>query len=807
MKNFELLGSFYLGCRYEFEGGLRPEEPLLYDAKDLTTHAVCVGMTGSGKTGLGISLLEEAAIDGVPSIVIDPKGDMGNLLLAFPDLSPSDFLPWIDDSEGARHGRTPLQQAEWTANLWCNGLGEWGQSPERIGMFVNSVERVLYTPGSNAARPIALLRSLTAPKQAVLDDPDLFRSRIQSTVSGLLALLGMDLDPLQSREHILLSTILDGAWREGRDLDLPNLIRSIQTPPFERVGVFDLESFYPGKDRFGLAMTLNNLLASPGFSVWTEGDPLDVGKLLYGTDGKPKMSILSIAHLSESERMFFVTLLLNEVLSWIRTQPGSRTLRALLYMDEIFGYFPPVANPPSKTAMLTLLKQARAYGLGIVLATQNPVDLDYKGLSNAGTWFIGRLQTERDKQRVMEGLEGAAASQSGFDRSKVEETLAGLGNRVFLMNNVHEDGPVLFQTRWALSYLGGPLSLEQIKRLVPDAPGPAPQIQSAATPAAASTPIAENLARPILPPEIQERFLPQRLVPSQDEHVVYRPALMGSATVHYTNSRVGVDQWSRMTLLAPLEENGAPNPWIDSIPYPGDSSALDDEPADQIAFEALPAKAQNVKAHDTWKKMLTTHLYRDRPLRLRKSKSPSLISRPDESEEEFRGRIQQILREDRDLAVGKVREKFEARMKRLDERVRAAMARVEKQQTQLQEQKFQTAISFGSTLMGALFGRKLTSATQIGKAATAMRGVGRTATKRQAIAEAEDRVEDLQSELTQVEEEMHRELDLVRQRFEAGAVEIEELPIRATKSDITIEAYHLAWAPWAVSAGGARPLY
>src|SRR5690606_12942136 len=215
-----------------------------------------------------------------------------------------------------------------------------------------------------------------------------------------------------------------------------------------RVGVVDLDTFFPAKDRLALGMKLNNLLASPSFASWLAGEPLDVQRLLYTADGKPRLSILSIAHLSESERMFFVTILLNEVVAWMRTQPGTGSLRAIVYMDEVFGYFPPTANPPSKRPMLTLMKQARAYGVGCVLATQNPVDLDYKGLSNAGTWFLGRLQTERDKLRVLEGLEGAsAAAGASFNRQQMEALLASLGNRVFLMNNVHEDQPVLFQDR------------------------------------------------------------------------------------------------------------------------------------------------------------------------------------------------------------------------------------------------------------------------------------------------------------------------------------------------------------------------
>jgi len=463
-SDFEKLGAFYLGREYDLRSGKTTAMPLLYDAKDLTTHAVVVGMTGSGKTGLCISMLEEAALDNIPAIVIDPKGDIANLLLTFPELSAKDFQPWVDPSQASRNGQTIEEFAKSTAKLWKDGLESWGQGPDRIKTLRDKVDISIFTPGSNAGIPITVLKSFDAPDASVLDDSDSFRERIQSATSGLLALLGINADPIQSREFILVSKIFDAAWRTGKNLDIASLIGEIQTPPFKKVGIIELEKFYPEKDRMTLAMTLNNLLASPSFESWLQGEPLNIKKLLHTETGKPRISILSIAHLSDKERMFFVTILLNEMIAWMRTQAGTSSLRALLYMDEVFGYFPPQSNPPSKTPMLTLLKQARAYGLGCILATQNPVDLDYKGLSNTGTWFLGRLQTERDKARVLEGLEGASASTGvAFNRSAMEETLAGLGSRVFLMNNVHDDQPVVFHTRWAMSYLRGPLTRTHIE--------------------------------------------------------------------------------------------------------------------------------------------------------------------------------------------------------------------------------------------------------------------------------------------------------------------------------------------------------
>ncbi|MDB5390023.1 MAG: hypothetical protein JWM11_5669, partial [Planctomycetaceae bacterium] len=551
MQDFEKLGVFYFGKTYDMERRQVQDDLVLYDAQDLTTHAVCVGMTGSGKTGLCLSLLEEAAIDGIPAICIDPKGDLGNLLLTFPDLLPSDFRPWVDAADAARNGLSPDEYARHVAATWKAGLAEWGQDGARIQRFRDAVDLTIYTPASNAGLNLTVLRSFTAPNAATLQNNEAMRERVMAAAAGLLALLGIEGDPLQSREHILLSNILDRSWRAGQDIDVPGLIRAVQNPGFDKIGVLDIESFYPAKDRFGLAMAINNLLASPGFAAWMEGETLDIQRLLYTPAGKPRLSIISIAHLSDSERMFFVTILLNEMLAWMRTQTGTSSLRALLYMDEVFGYFPPTRNPPSKTPLLTLLKQARAFGLGIVLATQNPVDLDYKGLSNAGTWFLGRLQTERDKMRVLEGLEGAStAAGATFDRQKMERILAGLGNRVFLMNNVHEDQPIVFQSRWALSYLRGPINRDQIATLMAEKKSIG-QIQSIVPESKARTSVAGGTDRPVLAPGVKETFLQRCGVVPDAATLLYRPGLLGCARVHFAQAGTGIETTRDISFLVP----------------------------------------------------------------------------------------------------------------------------------------------------------------------------------------------------------------------------------------------------------------
>src|SRR5688500_6571316 len=519
----------------------------MYDSRDLTTHAVCVGMTGSGKTGLCISLLEEAALDGIPALVIDPKGDIANLMLTFPGLGPAEFQPWIDPAEAARKGTTIEALAAKTAETWKNGLAEWGQDGERIRRFRESTDVAIYTPGSNAGLPLSILRSFAPPPEG--SDAGATRDRISAAVSGLLGLVGIAQDPLKSREHILLSAIVDAAWSRGNALDLAGLIGAIQKPPFDKVGVFDVETFYPAKDRLELAMAVNNLLASPGFGVWLEGEALDIQRLLFTPEGKPRISVISIAHLSDAERMFVVTLVANELVAWMRRQPGTASLRAIFYMDEIFGYFPPTAMPPSKLPMLTLMKQARAFGIGTVFATQNPVDLDYKGLSNAGTLFIGRLQTERDKARVLEGLEGASAGAGQtFNRQRMEQTLAGLGTRIFLMNNVHEDEPVVFETRWCLSYLRGPLTRTQIKTLMERARGKGREARGAAdqmpvreSPSPRASSPSPGAARPVLPSDITQYFIPVRSPQPAGSTLLYQPMLVGAGHVRFTDAKAGTE--------------------------------------------------------------------------------------------------------------------------------------------------------------------------------------------------------------------------------------------------------------------------
>jgi len=790
-SRFEKLGSFYLGREVDSSDSDSSGPLLLYDSRDLTTHAVALGMTGSGKTGLCLSLLEEAAIDGIPAIAIDPKGDLGNLLLTFPDLAPDDFRPWIDEARAAREGITPDELAAREAEKWTKGLASWGQDGDRIRRLREAVDLAVYTPGASHGLPLAVLRSLAAPAPGLKADPDASRERVSSTVSALLALAGGDTDPLQSREHILLSHIVERAWERGEDLGLESVIRSVQSPGFDRVGVLDLDSFYPEKDRFALAMKLNNLLAAPGFEAWLEGDPLDIGKLLWTSDGKPRISILSIAHLGDAERMFLVTLVLNELLAWIRTRPGTASLRAILYMDEVFGYLPPSRIPPSKPPLLSLLKQARAYGLGVVLATQNPVDLDYKALSNAGTWFLGRLQTERDKARVLDGLDGAAAfAETGLDRREMDRILSGLKSRTFLLNNVHEDGPVLFQTRWAMSYLRGPMARPEIRRLMesrrtvtPPATGPV-----AASPAPSAEPAIKASARPVVPPGVEEIFVRFDAATGP-----YRPALLAEVDLHYSRSGLGLETWQRVVCLSLLPAEVPPNPWETVVTH--ESLDLSDEPEEGLEFANLPAAAARPASYRAWKSALKGHLYQNRHLELLRCKSLKLVSEAGESEAEFSIRLREAAREARDDAIEKLRRKFDVRLDRIDERIRKGEVRVGREESQYSQQKMQTAISVGATVLDALLGRKRLSSRSAGRATTAMRGMGRASREREDIRRAEDALGVLRAQRSELEEEFDRGIEDVRERFDVEGLDVQRVSVAPRKADITIHRVALAWSP------------
>ncbi len=682
-------------------------------------------------------------------------------------------------------------------NCGPKGLAGWQQDGARIQRLRDAADVAIYTPGSNAGLPVSILKSFAAPAADVREDAELLRERISTTVTSLLGLLGIEADPIQSREHILLSTILDQTWKKEEDLDLAALIQAIQSPPVSKIGVMDVDSFFPSKDRFALAMKLNNLLAAPGFQAWMEGEALDIQSLLYTPAGKPRLAIFSIAHLNDAERMFFVTLLLSQMVGWMRAQSGTTSLRALLYMDEIFGYFPPVANPPSKLPLMTLLKQARAFGLGVVLATQNPVDLDYKGLANTGTWFIGRLQTERDKARVLEGLEGASSSAGKkFDRGRMEQTLAGLGNRIFLMNNVHEDEPVVFETRWCLSYLRGPLTRTQIKALMDPVRGKGLGVKGEAK---VSAPHPSRLtphgARPMLPPDVSQHFVSLRGSKPEESELVYGPMLLGSSQIRFSDSKSGIDTTQDMTVLASITDGPVPVVWDKATVADLAVSDLEQTPAEGAQFLALPTTAGKAKSYTEWNKEFSGWLFRTQKIELFRSPSTKGVSKPGESERDFRVRLQQAGREQRDKAAETLRQKYASKIATLQDRIRRAELAREKQQTESRSSQVQAAISVGASILGAFLGRKIISATNIGRATTAVRSAGRVMKESKDVGAAEENVAALQQQLAELEAQFKSESDALAAATDPLNEKLELVCIKPTKANIAVKLVTLAWTP------------
>jgi len=823
----EKLGAFYLGREFDAEQGQPLAEPVMYDARDLTTHGVCVGMTGSGKTGLCIDLLEEAALDAVPAIIIDPKGDITNLLLTFPELKPTDFEPWVNLDDARRKGMTPPEYAKEIAQTWRKGLADWDQGPDRIRRLQDSAEFRIYTPGSDTGHPVSILASLQAPALDWDDHQESLRERIQGTVSALLGLVGIDADPLRSREHILLCSLFEHFWRNSEDLDLARLITSLQNPPVRQLGVFDVDTFFPADDRFELAMSLNNILAAPGFASWLKGDPLDVARLLHTPDGKPRHSIFYIAHLSDEERMFFVTLLLEQILTWVRHQSGTTSLRALLYFDEVMGFLPPVANPPAKRPLLTLLKQARAFGLGVLLTTQNPVDLDYKGLSNTGTWFIGKLQTERDKQRVLEGL-AAATTQTGegLQRKTLDRLITGLGSRVFLLHNVHESEPVLFHTRWAMSYLRGPLTRSQIKLLKqvttigpatspakPVAPAPTGPSAVTTTPTltAATSEPAEDYAEvpPTLAPGTEQVFLPVQCSVNracarleeksgecptvQSTRLVYESHLALLGRVSFLDRRRKVNETRTVGRLVRPEDMGTVIRWPAVTPLALQADRLPQaaEPAAHFGF--LAPEFNNAKDIKAITKDFSDHLYHDERFELLSCPALKLTSEPGESEGDFRIRLQQAARELRDAEVDKLRRKSRRSLDRLATRLDREKRELEKDKSEYSARKQEELISAGETLIGMLgiFGRKQRSGFS-----SAARKRRMTSSAKADIDESAAEIARLTTELEKLRGQIEEDAAAIAEKWEAAVAELETVTIKPRRSDVRIDLAALAWAPY-----------
>ena len=772
--------EFYLGKIYDLKKGALTDDILSYDPPDLTTHAIVTGMTGSGKTGLCVGLLEEAALQGIPAIMVDPKGDLTNLLLTFPDLKPEDFEPWMDPASAAREDKTTAQTAAETAAMWKKGLADWNLGSKNIQELKDAVERTVYTPGSSSGIPVSILASFEAPQLSWDENEETLRDKISDTVTAILTLIGLkEIDPLRSREHILLSNIIEYNWKQGISLDLQNLILQTQNPPLEKLGAFAIDDFFPKKERGELAMLLNSFLASPSFQPWIEGQPLDIEKILYTDDGKPRHSVFFLAHLNDSERMFFITLLYSAVDTWMRKQSGTGSLRALVYFDEIHGYLPPVANPPSKPLIIRLLKMARAFGVGLVLSTQNPVDVDYKALSNAGTWMIGRLQTDQDKQRLLDGLESAAG---GIQRSEYDKLISSLGKRVFLYHNVHEKKPAIFSTRWAMSYLAGPLTLNQVPALNALA-GAQPyeagekiikKSTPTATPRSAESAAAESAAGSGVP----QYFLTA-------DAAELKPCLMAIAEVRYLSRSPSVDT-SRVISALVDDPRETGQKWEDFVSDLDEKDIQDKAPA-KANFATLPAFMEKSSWWFTQEKEFEHWIFETDTVSVRSSKALGISAGPEVSDVDFLKQAQAAAAEKAQAEIKKLETSNRSKETVLKGKVERAQAKVDKLEKEATSRNIDTALKVGETLLKFASKKKLTG---VSSSATKFR---MSSDAKGRLDEAKTALEDLQDQLKELQQTLEDEKQAIQDKWQAEVDNIDEVKLTPTKQNIRITHFGVGW--------------
>ena len=781
-------GDLYLGR------DLETDEPIVYPADDLTTHGVIVGMTGSGKTGLGIDLIEEALLSGISCLIIDPKGDMGNLALNFPDLSPADFEPWMDEATARKADKTIAELAAETAQTWRTGLEGHGIDEERMRRLRDAFDITIYTPGSGAGVGLNVLGSLRAPDLDWESNSEVIRDEIGSFVSSLLVLAGIQSDPVSGQEHILLATIIEHFWKEGTDLDLATLVSQIPKPPFHKMGVFDIDTFFPDKDRMALALKLNSLLASPSFAAWMDGRPLDIEEMIGGD--RPKAAVVYLSHLSDDERQFLVTLLLGKTVTWIRSQPGTSELRTLIYMDEVFGFAPPTKEPPSKQPILTILKQARAHGVGMVLSTQNPVDLDYKAMSNAGTWMIGRLQTENDKKRILEGL---ASASGDVDVNTIDKQISDLEKRQFVLHSTGANAPRLFTTRWAMSYLAGPLTRDQVAALMEGRPKDASSpedvvVPEAAAPGAESSPGSVGTAAPEVADGVSVSFLDPAatwgsVVGASANSTSYAPAAAATVQLLYDETKAGINHRETYeAILFPLDE----------IVDTGDVRAVDHNERDFLPSPPGEARfaetAAPIHTKTFWKGVATdleNHLVTQRPLEIFANPGLGVYSRVGETEAEFRERCRVASETAADAELAKSRDRYQSRIDRIKDQMANAQTRYQEADAVAAARSEENLLGTAGDLLGAFLGGRSGS--------TALK---KTASRRTAVARAEAKAESeaakyhtKHAELVDLENELAADVETITSRFDEMAAEVERLQIPLEKSDIRVVEIRLVWVP------------
>ncbi len=769
---FEKMGLFYLGKNSD-------DDTLeLYKSKHLTTHAAIIGMTGSGKTGLGIGIIEEAAIDNIPSIIIDPKGDMGNLCLDFPNMNSSDFQPYIDPIAAQNKNLSIQELAKITANTWKKGIESFGQDLSRVKKL-SDVKKTIYTPGSSAGVGVNILGNFNSPSDAILEDSDLFSSLINSTVTSLLSLVGIDSSPLSSKEHLLLSNIFNFYWSKGKSLSLEDLIGLIATPPFKKIGVLSLKSFYPQNERMKLAILLNNVISSVTFSSWIKGEDLDIQNMMYDENGNAKISIFSIAHLNDNERMFFVTILLNAYINWMRTQRGSSILKSILYMDEIFGFFPPTKNPPSKEPMLLLLKQARAFGTGVVLSTQNPVDIDYKGLSNIGTWFIGKLQTKQDIEKVLDGV----AAKSDLSKNEISKKIATLKERNFFLKNVHVDHTDVFYTRWVLSYLKGPMTKNDIRKLMKNQKEHLTQKENLNAPEKTE----KGDTKPILSEGIKEYFADTNI----NSNDPFYPYMYGHVKLRFYNLKRDIDSSEDIYLKLELRDDTNSIGWENSVEE--EKPQFTSNMNNSAKYTPLPAIILDEKNLNPWKKVLSDFIYNTKRLELFSCKSLKIESKNGQSKQDFTLEIKDTLKMKKDDKIEKLQSTFQNKYDRLQDKLQRLEFKLEKEKSDVTSKATDTFIGIGMTVLGAIFGRKAMSASTISRGASAIKKGKSILGERNDVKNTMLLIDNVKEDISNLQNDLKDEIDKIDEQFSIDNYAISDIAIKPRRSDVLVEDIAILW--------------
>jgi hypothetical protein len=706
-----------MGQDFELELGAGLDGPVSVRASELTRHAVILGATGSGKTGLVVRLVEELLMGGVSVVALDPKGDLVNL------------------------ARGPLR-----------GL----------------VDVRVLTPGSRAGTPLDVASIVAGPGPGADDEE---RAALVGDVArGLLSLVDAAAGPVDP-PFLLLCAVLDAAWVAGERPTLHDVVVRLVDPPFARLGAFPVDTVLPRKQRMELAIRLNGWLASPQLQSWATGEPVDPDRWL---GGKPTATVIALSHLDDALRQLAAGWVLSRLAGWSRRQAGSEALRLAVVLDEAWGFCPPAPrDPPTKRPLLQLAKQARAVGVGLVSATQNPVDLDYALLSNAATWFVGRLATPQDREKVSDG---ASATARGW--------LADLAPRTFLVRRTGREERL--RTTDTRTPLLGPVTLAELPGLGLAAATPAPTATSSAPPADDTgllphVPRGRWLAR-FLDPEVAHSSrwagvtAGQSRGPRSDGRTVWAPALLLRLRVRFDEGRTVVaerDEWrlrfppDAAPIEPPLADGdlaSAAEGWF--LPFAEPDRATTARLAAEVVDHVLGGEVEHQFVHP----------------------ETGLRSTAGEAREAFVHRVRAALEARADAAIRKLEAQVRKDVARLEEKRAKAERTLATRRQDQQSRQASEVVGAGEMLLGMLFGRKRSLSPAVSRrSATVKAGA--------ALDAAERDLADLDRELYDAEAELGGRIEALRAEHLRGLDDVQALELRLAADDVKPVEWSVLWIP------------